>query len=164
MAEVGESKQRQRTKQGLELEREKMRRAIIRIQNRLLRVESSELVDGSWAGRYGAPRSRWSCLQALWSPERWSSETCEAFWHALDVQSVNPMPKTSSLVLRPKSRELMGLKPIERLPGLDDEINLLNFYLVATRKTGAPFWGGGSWEPSALFYLYPWGCRFRISA
>ena len=125
-----------------------------------------ELVDGSFqeqgASKFRTWWSRWGYYKRFGVLKGWKLlKLREALTRAfLDVQSVNPMLKTS-LVGVPWI-EIQGADgglevKIERLPGLDEDEKLAEIISVATRK---------DWEAFEVvdFWREPGGCLFYLCA
>ena len=123
-----------------------------------------ELVDGSFqeqgASKWRTWWSRWSYYKRFGVLKGWKLlKLREALTRAfLDVQSVNPMLKTS-LVGVPwieilESDGVLEVK-IERLPGLDEDEKLAELISVATRKDWEAFEVVDFWrEPGGVYSVF----------
>lgn len=123
-----------------------------------------ELVDGSFqelgASKWRTWWSRWSYYKRFGVLKGWKMlKLREALTRAfLDVQSVNPMLKTS-LVGVPwieiqGTDEVLEVK-IERLPGLDEDEKLAELISVATRKDWEAFEVVDYWrEPGGVYSVF----------
>jgi len=123
-----------------------------------------ELVDGSFqeqgASKWRTWWSRWSYYKRFGLLKGWKMlKLREALTRAfLDVQSVNPMLKTS-LVGVPwieilASDGVLEVK-IERLPGLDEDEKLAELISVATRKDWEAFEVVDFWrEPGGVYSVF----------
>ena len=123
-----------------------------------------ELVDGSFqeqgASKWRTWWSRWSYYKRFGVLKAWKLlKLREALTRAfLDVQSVNPMLKTS-LVGVPwieiqGTDEVLEVK-IERLPGLDEDGKLAELISVATRKDFEAFEVVDFWrEPGGVYSVF----------
>lgn len=123
-----------------------------------------ELVDGSFqeqgASKWRTWWSRWSYYKRFGVLKAWKLlKLREALTRAfLDVQSVNPMLKTS-LVGVPwieiqGTDEVLEVK-IERLPGLDEDEKLAELISVATRKDWEAFEVVDFWrEPGGVYSVF----------
>ena len=123
-----------------------------------------ELVDGSFqeqgASKWRTWWSRWSYYKRFGVLKAWKLlKLREALTRAfLDVQSVNPMLKTSLVgvpwISIQGTDEVLEVK-IERLPGLDEDEKLAELISVATRKDWEAFEVVDFWrEPGGVYSVF----------